>query len=155
MEQVHKTLQQYFYNKREENHISIYHKNFKILMPGNSKCREEVCLCSFYMMLKEHASCQSMLMLRFHPGFPPCSPAFWGPPLGLLFLLSFGPWAFNRLTSFVKSQINSALNIPFAVHYHWLVIQGSAKDLSSADMETATIGLQFSTLATDTEPSWF
>ena len=56
-----------------------------------------------------------------------------GPLLGLLLLLSFGPWAFNRLTSFVKSQIDSALT----------------------DVEVATIGLQFSTLAAGTELSWF
>ena len=28
IEQARRTLQQYFYNKRGENHISIYHKNF-------------------------------------------------------------------------------------------------------------------------------
>ena len=34
--------------------------------------------------------------------------------MGILLLLSFGPWAFNRLTSFVKSQIEAALSKPVA-----------------------------------------
>ena len=75
--------------------------------------------------------------------------------MGILLLLSFGPWAFNRLTSFVKSQIEAALSKPVAVHYHRLDIRGSAEDLSSADAERAAVGLQFSTLAAETEPSWF
>ena len=82
-------------------------------------------------------------------------PSLLGPLVGLLLLLSFGPWPFNRLTSFVKSQINSALNRPVAVHYHQSDIRGSAKDLSSAKVEVTTIGLQFSTLAAGTELSWF
>nr|AAG28161.1 envelope protein [Trichosurus vulpecula] len=32
-----------------------------------------------------------------------------GPLVGLLLLLSFGPWVFNRLTTFVKSQVDSAI----------------------------------------------
>ncbi|XP_049646184.1 MLV-related proviral Env polyprotein-like [Suncus etruscus] len=35
-------------------------------------------------------------------------PAFLGPFIGFLLLISFGPWAFRRLTSFVKSQIDDA-----------------------------------------------
>lgn len=66
-----------------------------------------------------------------------------------------GPWAFNRLISFIKSQIDSALNKTVAVHYHWLDIRDSAKDLSSDDAERVAVGLQFSTLAAETEPSWF
>ena len=65
IEQAHRTLQQYFYNKRGENHISIYHKNFKILMLGISLSVERrACLCFFCRMPKEHATCQSMLMLK-------------------------------------------------------------------------------------------
>ena len=45
-----------------------------------------------------------------------------GPFVDILLLLSFGPWAFNRLTSFVKLQIDSALNKTGAVHYHRLDI---------------------------------
>ena len=74
--------------------------------------------------------------------------------MGILLLLSFGPWAFNGLTSFVKLQIDSALNKTVAVHYHQLAIPDSAEDLSYEDAERAAIVLQFSTLAADTEPSW-
>lgn len=35
-------------------------------------------------------------------------PAFLGPFIGLLLLISFGPWAFRRLTSFVKNQVDEA-----------------------------------------------
>jgi hypothetical protein len=44
-------------------------------------------------------------------------PSLLGPFMGILLLLSFGPWAFNRLISFVKSQIEAALSKPVAVHY--------------------------------------
>ena len=47
---------------------------------------------------------------------------FLGPVLGLLLLVSFGPWAFNRITSFVKLQIDSSLNKSVSVHYHQLDI---------------------------------
>ena len=82
-------------------------------------------------------------------------PSLLGRFVGILLLLSFGPWAFNRLTSFLKLQIDSALNKTVAVHYHWLDIRDSAKDLSSDDAERVAVGLQFSTLAAETEPSWF
>jgi hypothetical protein len=49
-------------------------------------------------------------------------PSLLGPFVGILLLLSFGPWAFNRLTSLVKSQIEAALSKPVAVHYHQLDI---------------------------------
>ena len=41
---------------------------------------------------------------------------FLGSVLGLLLLVSFGPQAFNRITSFIKSQIDSALNKTVAVY---------------------------------------
>lgn len=49
------------------------------------------------------------LSVAFHP---PSS--LLGPLMGLFLLLSFGPWAFNRLTNFVKNQK------PIGVHYHRL-----------------------------------
>jgi hypothetical protein len=70
-------------------------------------------------------------------------------------LLSFGPWAFNRLTSFVKLQIDSALNKTVAVHYHRLDIGDSAENLSSNDAERTAASLQISTLAAKMESSWF
>jgi hypothetical protein len=45
--------------------------------------------------------------------------------MGIFLLLSFGPWAFRKLTSFVKSQIEAALSKPIAVHYHQLDNQDS------------------------------
>jgi hypothetical protein len=75
--------------------------------------------------------------------------------MGILLLLSFGPWAFKRLTSFVKSQIEAALSKPVAVHYHQLDIQDSDKeDLPPTEAERAT-GLQFSTLAANARSTWF
>ena len=75
--------------------------------------------------------------------------------MGILLLLSFGPWAFNRLTSFVKSQIEAALSKPVAVHYHQMDIQDSdEEDLPPTDAERAT-GLQFSTLAANVGSPWF
>ena len=79
------------------------------------------------------------------------SPSLLGTCVGITPPVSFGPWAFNRKHSFIKSQIDSALNKTVVVHYHWLDIRDSAKDLSSDD----AIGLQFSTLAAEMEPSWF
>ena len=75
--------------------------------------------------------------------------------MGILLLLSFGPWAFNRLTSFVKSQIEAALSKPVAVHYHQLDIQDSDEDLPPTDAERATAILQFFTLAANAESPWF
>ena len=76
--------------------------------------------------------------------------------MGILLLLSFGPWAFRKLTSFVKSQIEAALSKAFAVHYHQLDIQDSDKEnLPPTDAERATAGLQFSTLAANARSPWF
>lgn len=48
-------------------------------------------------------------------------PSILGPLVGLLLLISFGPWAFQRLTRFIKSQIDSALpRNSVSVHYHRL-----------------------------------
>lgn len=68
--------------------------------------------------------------------------------MGILLLLSFGLWAFNRLTGLVKSQIEAALSKPVAVHYHQLDIRDSyEEDLPPSYVERAAAGLQFSTLA--------
>jgi hypothetical protein len=56
------------------------------------------------------------------PSLTTLLPSLLGPFVGILLLLSFVPWAFNRLTSFVKSQIEAALSKPVAVHYHLLDI---------------------------------
>jgi hypothetical protein len=73
----------------------------------------------------------------------------------ILLLLSFGPWAFKRLTRFVKSQIEAALSKSVAVHYHQLDIRDSdEEDLPPTEAERAT-GLQFSTLSASARSPWF
>lgn len=48
-------------------------------------------------------------------------PSILGPLVGLFLLISFGPWAFQQLTRFIKSQIDSALpRNSVSVHYHRL-----------------------------------
>ena len=75
--------------------------------------------------------------------------------MGILLLLSIEPWAFKRLTSFVKSQIEAALSKLVAVHYHQLDVRDSdEEDPPPTETETAT-RLQFSTLAVIAESPWF
>jgi hypothetical protein len=62
-------------------------------------------------------------------------PNLLGPFVGILLLLSFGPWAFNRLSSFVKSQIEAALSKLVAVHYHRLDIRDSKISLPPIQKE--------------------
>jgi hypothetical protein len=52
------------------------------------------------------------------PWFTTLFPNLLAPFLGILLFLSFGPWAFRKLTSFVKSQIEAASSKPVAVHHH-------------------------------------
>ena len=47
-------------------------------------------------------------------------PSILGPVVGLLLLISFGPWAFRKLTEFVKSQVDAAFKKPVLVYYHRL-----------------------------------
>ena len=71
--------------------------------------------------------------------------------MGILLLLSFGPWAFRKLTSFVKSQIEAALSKPVAVHYHQLDTQDSDEEDSLPTEAEKVTRLQFSTLAANAE----
>jgi hypothetical protein len=63
--------------------------------------------------------------------------------MGIFLLLSFGPWAFNRLTSFVKSQIEAALIKLCAVHYHRLDIRDSDEDLPSTNQKEQLLASSF------------
>ena len=66
-------------------------------------------------------------------------PSLLGPLLEFL-LLIFGPWAFQKLTRFVKSQVDSSLSSAFvSVHYHWLDV-GDNKQVTGeeADKDTAS-----------------
>lgn len=49
-------------------------------------------------------------------------PSIIGPLIGLFLLLAFGPWAFRRLTNFIKQQIDSLIAKPIQVHYHRLAL---------------------------------
>lgn len=56
-------------------------------------------------------------------------PSILGPFLGFLLVLSFGPWAFRKLTTFVKSQIESFYAKPLQVHYHCLALSEAGFDV--------------------------
>lgn len=56
-------------------------------------------------------------------------PSILGPLVGLLLLVSFGPWLISRLTTFIKQQIENVTR-PVMIHYH---------ALSQADAETASV----------------
>lgn len=47
-------------------------------------------------------------------------PALLGPFIGFMLLISFGPWAFRRLTAFVKNQIDDATKRHPSVMYQAL-----------------------------------
>lgn len=44
------------------------------------------------------------------------------PLLSLLLIISFGPWAFRKVTDFIKKQIDNILAKPIHVHYHRLAM---------------------------------
>ena len=45
---------------------------------------------------------------------------FLGPVLGLLILLSLGPFLFNKVMAFVQGQIDAIKAQSLQIHYHWL-----------------------------------
>lgn len=47
-------------------------------------------------------------------------PTILGPLVCLLLLISFGPWAFRKLTNFVKEQIDAIQAKPMQAYYHRL-----------------------------------
>lgn len=55
-------------------------------------------------------------------------PSILGPFIGLFLLISFGPWAFSRLTRFIKDQM--AFNFP-QVHYHQVQLEDPDGDYPS------------------------
>lgn len=60
-------------------------------------------------------------LTSFHGLLPVLFPIL-GPILGLLLLVSLGPWAFNKLTGFIKQQIDNILAKPIHIHYHRLAM---------------------------------
>lgn len=81
-------------------------------------------------------------------------PSLLGPLVGILLLLSFGPWAFNRLTTFIKNQVDSVIKGPVAVHYHRLSLQEPTEDCVQLPPTTAE-GLRFSSLAAEINLPWY
>lgn len=61
-------------------------------------------------------------------------PSLLGPFVGLLLLLAFGPWAFNRLIAFVKNQVDATTR-SVGVHYHHLE---TTEDVGTLPSETPT-----------------
>lgn len=49
--------------------------------------------------------------------------------LGLMLVLSLGPWAFHRITTFIREQINTALGRQIQVHYHRLDLVDQGYDV--------------------------
>ena len=56
-------------------------------------------------------------------------PSLLGPFIGFLLLISFGPWAFRRLTAFVKQQIDETIKGKVQIHYQQLEMVESCSEL--------------------------
>lgn len=81
-------------------------------------------------------------------------PSLLGPFVGIFLLISFGPWAFNRLTTFIKDQVDNAIKRPLEVHYHRLASQEPV-DSYNQEPPTAPVGLQFSFLDEEMNLPWY
>lgn len=81
-------------------------------------------------------------------------PNILGPFIGLLLLVSFGPWVFRKLTDFIKAQVDSATK-QVSVHYHCLHCE-EAETTGECDtpLGSPTAGLYFSTLNTAYNSGW-
>lgn len=62
-------------------------------------------------------------------GFLPYLLPILGPFLGLMLVLSLGPWAFRRITTFIREQINTALGKLIQAHYHQLDLVDQGYDV--------------------------
>lgn len=76
-----------------------------------------------------------------------------GPIVGFLMLISFGPWAFRKLTDFVKNQLDSATK-QVAVHYHRLQCEECLPGDYDTPLGSPKAGLDFSTLDTASNSGW-
>lgn len=59
-------------------------------------------------------------------------PSSLGPLVVPLLLISFGPWAFSRLTSLIKQQVDDWAVKPIHVHYHRLALEDLGKEGSAS-----------------------
>lgn len=73
------------------------------------------------------------------PLFTTLLPSLLGPFIGLLLLLSFGPWAFRRITQFVKDQLDELRTKPIQVHYHRLDLADRGLDEYDGHDATANV----------------
>ena len=82
-------------------------------------------------------------------------PSLLGLLVGLLLLLTFGPWAFQKLTRLIKTQIDSILEKPVSIHYHQLLEkeQSSSEDGDNADSNPPRQGFDFTGL--EQQRTWF
>ncbi|XP_052602460.1 MLV-related proviral Env polyprotein-like [Peromyscus californicus insignis] len=55
-------------------------------------------------------------------------PTILAPLIVFLLLITFGPWAFQRLTRFIKNQIDSALPRHVSIHYHRVDSEGAGQE---------------------------
>lgn len=62
-------------------------------------------------------------------GFLPYLLPILGLFLSLMLVLSLGPWAFRRITTFIREQINTALSRQIQVHYHRLDLADQGYDV--------------------------
>lgn len=82
-------------------------------------------------------------------------PSILGPLIGLLLLISFGPWAFARLTCFIKDQM--ATSSATRVHYLQLPTEDSSAPYTQVPPGPGgpdSSRLKFILPASDWKPSW-
>ena len=82
-------------------------------------------------------------------------PSILGPVVELLLLISFGPWAFRKLTEFVKSEADAAFKRPILVHYHCLEIRDIDQEVYAEPPDAPLAGLDFTTLDSENKPGHF
>lgn len=83
-------------------------------------------------------------LLQGSPWLSSLLPTIIAPLIVFLLLLSFGPWALQRLTQLIKRQIDSALPKSISVHYHKLVAADPGEERGSQqELRFSNQGLRF------------
>ncbi|XP_035294573.1 MLV-related proviral Env polyprotein-like [Cricetulus griseus] len=83
-------------------------------------------------------------LLQGSPWLSTLLPTIIAPLIVFLLLLSFGPWALQRLTQLIKRQIDSALPKSISVHYHKLVAADPGEERGSQqELRFSNQGLRF------------
>ena len=80
---------------------------------------------------------------------------YFGPVVGLLLLISFGPWAFRKLTGFVKSEVDAAFKRPVFVHYLRLEVRDIDQEVYAELLGAPSLGLDFKALDPENNPGCF